>query len=794
MKHFIRIFIICTLFIQKINSQDLTQTIRGLVLDKQSQQPLPGANILIEGSNPIIGSSSDIKGYFKLLNVPVGRTNVTISFVGYQTINMQNLALSSGKELFLTVELEEQVTHTDEVVVRASKSKTKANNEMATVSARSFTVEETEKYAGSRGDIARMAANFAGVSFANDSRNDIVIRGNSPSGLLWRLEDIDIPNPNHFAENGTTGGPVGMLNNNTLKNSDFFTGAFPAEYGNALSGVFDLKMRNGNNEKHEFTAQTGFNGFEFGAEGPVNRSNQSSYMVYYRYSTLEIFDKLGINLGAGGVPKYQDISFKVNYPIHNGVVTIFGLGGKSQIAILDSKQKGSNLYVNDGNDLYDYSNMFTSGISYMRYTNTKTYIKFILSGLTQENGTTIDSISTLDKSLIRYLNHDMAENRASLTFQSGTKFSSKFNTKLGLTVDQMGFNLNDEIWKAAKNKFQVYLSSSKSLGNGTQLIRSYYEANYKLSDKLSINPGVQAIYFTLNNHYNFEPRIGLSWEYASNRKINIGYGLHSHIQTLATYFIKDSNNIETNKNLDFTKSHQFVLGHDWTISDHFRLKSELYYQYLYSIPVEKNPSYFSMINSGASFGFDVKNNMVNTGTGYNYGMELTFEKFLDKNYYFLITTSLFESKYKGSDGIERNTAFNGNYVANFLFGYDYPINQKWTIGGDIKVSVAGGKRKIPIDSALSQQMRQTEYIYSDAFNTKYPDFFKLDLRFIIKDNINNHISQEWQISAENATNHKNILLEAYSNSKDNGPGKPKGGISKVYQLGILPLVLWRLNF
>jgi hypothetical protein len=144
-----------------------------------------------------------------------------------------------------------------------------------------------------------MASNFAGVSGANDARNDIIIRGNSPSGLLWQLEGLNIPNPNHFGSLSSTGGPVSMLNNNVLDKSDFMTSAFPAQYGNALSGVFDLSLRNGNNEKYEFLGQVGFNGFELGAEGPFSKNSKSSFLINYRYSTLALFQQIGINFGTG---------------------------------------------------------------------------------------------------------------------------------------------------------------------------------------------------------------------------------------------------------------------------------------------------------------------------------------------------------------------------------------------------------------------------------------------------------------------------------------------------------------
>ena len=297
-------------------------------MDKDTRQPLPSVRIAVIGSNPIIGAVTDSIGRFKLYNVPIGRHDFKVTYFGYKEIVIPDIEVNSGKECIINPELEEELKQ--EVVVNGAKSKDQPLNEMATTSTRTFTIEETQRYAGALGDPARMAGNFAGVSGSNDSRNDIIIRGNSPSGLLWRFEGVDIPIPNHFAASGTTGGPVSILNNNVLSNSDFFTGAWPAEYGDATSGVFDLKMRNGNNEKYEFTGQVGFNGFEGNAEGPIDRNTGSSFLATYRYSALVIFQELGINLGPAGVPYYQDMSFKVYLPSEKlGQFEIFGIGGIS---------------------------------------------------------------------------------------------------------------------------------------------------------------------------------------------------------------------------------------------------------------------------------------------------------------------------------------------------------------------------------------------------------------------------------------------------------------------------------
>jgi hypothetical protein len=291
-----------------------TQSIRGKVIDKQSKFPIPGVSVVIVTLNPQKGSVTDDKGEFKLTEVPIGRHDLKVTLFGYTEQLISNILLTSGKEVYLNIELQEQILELEEVKIETEKSKGETNNENSVVSSRTFSIEETSRYAGSRNDPARRAMNFAGVTGASDSRNDIIIRGNSPLGLLWRFEGMDIPNPNHFGTFGTTGGPISMLNNNVLSNSDFITGAWPSQYGNALAGVFDLQMRKGNNQKREYMVQMGFNGLELGAEGPISKKNSSSYLANYRYSTLGIFKALGISFGTSALPQYQDLNFKVNIP------------------------------------------------------------------------------------------------------------------------------------------------------------------------------------------------------------------------------------------------------------------------------------------------------------------------------------------------------------------------------------------------------------------------------------------------------------------------------------------------
>jgi len=427
-KLFLFLVLLCGLLPISLMSQDkFTQNISGIVLDEITKEPLFGANVVLENTEYFIGTSTDENGRFVLNNIPVGRVSLKITYLGYYPKSISNINLGTGKQLVLNIELQEAVIQGEEVEVIATQEKSRPINRMATVSARSFSVEESQRFAGARNDISRMASNFAGVNQGNDSRNDIIIRGNSPIGLLWRYEGVDIPNPNHYGAVGSTGGPVSILNNNVLANSDFFTGAFPAEYGNAFSGVFDLSMRNGNQDKHEFIGQIGFNGFEFAAEGPLNKKSGASYIISYRYSTMAIFSALGVDYGTGtAVPKYQDLSLKINVPTNKiGKFSLFALGGISEIEILESEadttDSEQSLYTGESEDLYNTSTLGVVGLSHTYVINNSTYTKLTLAASYHDFLTRIDSLSTLNREPFPSYRNNFKETKLSGVFYLSKK-------------------------------------------------------------------------------------------------------------------------------------------------------------------------------------------------------------------------------------------------------------------------------------------------------------------------------------------------------------------------------------
>lgn len=784
------------------------QTIKGKVVDKESKFPLPGVTVVVTSVDPVIGGVTDINGDFKLKNVPIGRQTVQISYIGYTQQNL-TVIVNSGKEVILNVDIEESAEVLEAVEIVAGESH-EVNNEMAVVSSRVFSVEETERYAGSRGDPARMASNFAGVGGADDSRNDIVIRGNSPLGVVYRVEGVDIPNPNHFAISGSTGGPTSMLNNKLLANSDFFTGAFPAEYGNSTSGVFDLKLRAGNNEKREFTGQFGVLGAELMAEGPFKKGKSASYLIMYKYSTLGMFQAAGIDVGTNALPKYQDLSFKMNFPFKKGGnLALWGIGGNSSIDIVISGQKDTSevdLYGQNDRDQYFRTGMGIVGATYMKPLNETAYIKSTLS-VSYERQTTqhdiierhVDTIATneiadgdfvLDSVYEKYMGFQFNTAKFSNSTFVNKKYGKKNVLKIGCNADFYIVNLNDSV--LANDTVPGVYRTRWQANESFALIQPYIQWKHKFSDKLVLTAGLHNQFFTLSNSMSIaEPRAGIKWTMNDKNSLSFGLGRHSQTLPTYTYFYQLQGNTEAhNTNMDFIRSNHAVLSYSRKISKNVSAKVETYYQQLSNIPVEVNPSAFSLINQGSGFGRFFPDTLENKGTGYNYGVEFTLEKYYSSNWHMLLTGAVYNSRYKGSDGIERNTDFNGGYALNVLGGREFKFNEKSSLSLGAKVTFAGGKRYGTVNDSASLAEKEVIYLDEGYNELQFKDYFRADFKLSYKHNAKK-VTHEFSVDLVNLLGTQNLLSLTYAPV----PGDPSADpIRKNYQLGFLPIFYYKIDF
>lgn len=795
--------LLAILFCLNAIGQEGTQVIRGTVRDQLTLAPLPFSGVVLFKDSVFLGGVyADSIGRFRFNGVTPGRYSLKCTYLGYEPFYLRVIEVSSGKETVLDLKMEDGANEIEAAVVTGVR-KDETINEMAAGSVRVFSADEAARYAGSRSDIARMASNFAGVQGSDDSRNDLVIRGNSPFGVLWRVDDVDIPNPNHFSASGTSGGPVSALNASLFSASDFMTGAFSAEYGNATAGVFDLKFRPGNNEKHEFYGQIGFLGLELGAEGPLqkNKAPAASYLLSYRYSTLAIFEKLKVPIGTSAVPNYQDGALKISIPGKGGKsnLSIFGIGGKSNIDIIQSKYTSpeENLYEDSNRDEYFGSSFAVGGISYSRTVGKNSYFKTVFSASTEESHSFHqlifrDSGYSVD-SLVEKLRYKFVTRKYSLNSSVTTKFSHRFNIKAGCFADLYQFDFLDSIY--LENTF-LWVKRIDVLEDAL-LLRPYIQGKYRIFKNLTATAGIHGLFFTLNQTWSIEPRGGLKWNFKQGQSLGIAFGFHSRILPSYLYLIQyDVSGTEPamlNKDLDLMRAKHLVFSYDLTLSQNSRLKAEAYYQWLNKVAVNRFPSSYSMLNEGTSFDRIFPLALESNGKGRNYGLELTLERFFSEQYFFLFSGSLYNSLYTPSDGEERSTDFNGNFAVNAVGGREFVFGKKKNkfLLSDIKITYAGGGRYTPPDLAASNAAGTLVEVDSLRNSQTFRNYFRTDIKFGIKLNSKRKISHEIAIDLVNVFNTKNILELSFAPNPLDPSANP---LQEIYQLGRLPLFYYRVDF
>lgn len=710
--------------IQTVCLSQAVQTIKGVIVDKESEIPLPGVNIVIEGTSPLIGAITDEKGFYTIPDIPIGTYTVTASYIGYDKSIHQHILIGAGKQAVLNISLNENSTLLDEVTVKPKRTtKNETVNSMNIISGRRFSVEDTRRYAGGLADPARMVSAFAGVSTGNIEDNAIIVRGNNPKYIGWHLEGVEIPNPNHFSSiNVIGGGFVTIFSNQLLANSDFFTGAFPAEYGNVLSGVFDMRLRNGNREKREYTVQAGIMGLDFAAEGPFVKGKDASYLVNYRYSTMSLVSSF---IPSEQVPQYQDLSFKLNFPTKKlGTFSVWGIGAldrNAQPVISDSTTwtKEFDRFA------YDFTqNTAAAGITHRKIIGAKT---FIHSTFAASSNQFIMDLQRQNDVLVLEDNWYGNNLEGKLTLKSyvNHKFGERHTVRAGLTLNDLFYDLENQA--ALGNTLPLDTLSDES--GHTKHLNAFAQSRIKISRKSLLNLGLHATYFELNDEFLVEPRLGISHQVSNSQKIGFGYGLHSCVEPLRVYFYKDPvNDFYPNKQLGLTKSHHLIASYDLAFSKNLRLKVEPYLQFLYDVPVISDSTY-SMLNFEQDFHFN--DALVNHGIGQNMGIDLTFEKYFDGASYCLITTSLFKSLYETSTGEIYPTKYDKGYVINLLAGKDMVLkrNKTQTLSFNGRLTISGGNKTTPVNQDLSMQTKTVYYDWSRPYSTQNPTDYFLDASF-----------------------------------------------------------------
>lgn len=761
------------------NNTKITQAIRGVITDAASGKSIPFAAVSL-AENPEKGAMTDDDGNFQIDNVPIGRHTVKAMCLGYEPAIIKEIMVSSAKEVYLEIGMKESVKMLDEIVVRPHINKEQSLNKMAPTGARMLSVEEASRYAGGMDDPARLASAFAGVS-ADGNSNGISIHGNAPHLLSWRMEGVEIPNPNHFADIAILGGGIlSSLSSNVLGNSDFLTGAFPSEYSNAVSGIFDVKLRNGNNQNYEHTAQVGTLGFDFASEGPISRKNNSSYIINYRYSTLGVAEKIGLMNMNGDKIQYQDLNMKLNFPTRkSGTLSVWMTG-----LIDDYIQENADTteWKSEVDETYSASRQYMAagGIRHSYFFHNGGQLKTTLAGTYFKEHAYVDYYNDRMEHDIPWL--DMNRNFSNLIadIYHNRKFNSRFTNKSGVNYTHMFYNM-DMVKSPHIGEALVPVYD----GDGsTGLVTAYSSNAFNINNNVTVNFGLNAQWLTLNNSWTIEPRLGIKWQPTSRSTFAAAYGMHSRMEKIDVYFV-EVNNKFVNKELDFTKAHHFMLSYGLKLSENTNLKIESFYQYLYNVPVEADGSY-SVLNRS---NFYVDKALVNKGKGGNYGVDITLERYLNQGWYAMLTGSFFNSRYSGGDGVWHDTRYNRKFIVNTLGGKEWMVgkSKQNVFSANLRLTLQGGDRYSPtdLDATLADPDNEVQYDESRAYSEQFDPMFLASFTISYKIN-RKKTSHEFAIKFINATNTESYYGHLY-NYHTNKIEPYKGTLA-------IPNIMYKINF
>jgi len=760
------LFILNTLFVE---AQNVTSTIRGTVKDVDTGMPLQGASVQLVSLQS--GNVTDVNGSFRFDGLAAGRYVLTVSFIGYDKIVIPEILLESGKENIQNIRLSQHAGQLAEATVVSSRP-------VAFNSVQEITIEQTLRYAATYLDPARVATSFAGVAAANDQANGLVIRGNSPNSMQWRLEGVEIVNPNHLSNAGTfsdratqTGGGVNILSTQLLGNSYFLSGAFPAQYGNALSGILDMNLRKGNDERTEFTAQAGLIGLDVAAEGPFSKKSKASYVANYRYSFTGLLGAMGANFGGEDI-RFQDFSFNINLPTKKaGTFTFFGLGGISSNTFRADQDTTTWEFEKDGQDIIYKSRMGAAGATHTLALNNRTSLNstVVASGLrTSRDGYIVNSPDEEERDQTE--RDEQMKGRVSVN----STLTYRFNKRSRLKAGFYGTWQSDGIGS--------YDQKLRKL-NGV-VVQPFASWNYQITSRLASEIGMHNLYYSTSKSNSVEPRAAFRWQVNASQQISFCYGLHSQLQLPQVYISgKDINSpLHSNLSLGPNKSHHFVVGYQKNFRNNTSLKFEIYDQELYHIPVNPLVGSFSALNLVETF---VDQKMVESGKGRNYGVEVTYQKLLTGQYYFLISGSLYKATYTGADGIRRNSRFDGRHTFSFTGGKEFKTENQSTWGINTKILWIGGFRETPINKEASAVANKTVYNENEAFSIKMKDYFRPDLRIYWKKSKAKY-SRTLALDIQNISATKNEAYSYYDRFQKQ--------IVRKDQLGLIPVLSYRWEF
>ena len=774
-------------FISSLAYGQSYQTVRGTITENFTEHPIDGVIVKLLVDNQAVKQTfCNEKGQFNFNNVEIGFYDVLFTHVNYKSFILPSITVTVSKENVLNIVMESRAKQLTEVEVNFNKERGIPNNEMANSSVFSIHPNDARRLAGGLDDPIRVTGTLPGVTAAtNFSANFVSIRGNSPRSLKYQMEGVELPNPTHFARIGSSGVTFTIFSMQLLDKSDFYTGAFSAEFGDALGGVFDVKFKKGNAKKHEMTFQIGSLGVEFGSEGPISKKNNSSYVFNYRYATVG----LG-RIGNPSTPTYQDLSFNIDIPLakSKGKLQFFAISGTSdrtREALKDSSEWTQSL---DRTKLFLASTTATVGGIYKKYIGAKTVFKLSAVGSYSKQSDNKDYVKD-DFSILQQRINEYT----SIPLTGAISLKHKFGLKHS-NITGLSFNTTAHDWRAEKFSFnqnkQIVLMDGAGRSN---LLKAYTQSKFSFTEKLNILAGVHYLIYDVTKQQTVEPRVSLNYQINSRHGISLSTGMHSQVENYATYLYEEKNlngdKINPNKNLGLSKAVHYILGYKGKVFTNHRLRIEAYFQQLYDVPVDSLT--FSTINIDELS--DLRT-LTNSGTGQNYGIDVGFERYTDNGLYYIFNSSVWRSLYTAGDGIQRSTAFDNNYNLRFIIGKEYKLRASKNKKGvdryrafswNTNLNILGGQAFTPLDFVNSKLEQETIYDETLAFSKKGKTLIFLDFNFSYTINKKKR-KTVWALQIKNLMNNGNAVYREYDTVLDKE--------IEIKSTSFFPNIYYRLEF
>ena len=749
----------------KLSAQQITVQ----VFDYELHRPVEGATVTLSATKV---ETTDVNGQVNFDKVMAGRYLLDVQMTAFESQKTE-FVFQKANPVLITVYLHQVSAALDTLWVSAHAMSSEPTNPLAYTSARSFTAEETDRIPAAINDPGRMVQSFAGVQGGrNDLENQIIVRGNSPFGIGWRVEGIDVPSPNHFTKHGSAGGGVSIFSTHLLDKSDFYTGGQPAEFGNALSGSFDIHFRHGNYAERNVKTKVGMLGIDLALEGPF-KNKRSSYLVNYRYSTLGLYNMMKVFLvGERTINTFQDLSFNLafNSEDFKKTTTIFGVGGNSldhalPIPEADKRRPG---VPDDWEDRYRPSNLGVIGITHQRNINERSSVKYAFALVGSQILRRSDTLDVNDVAF-RYNTEDYIDNRISGSVKYITKPAEGLTWTSGVLASQIFFKFNKFNYPRRAIYDVTELAASKRIfanGEGqTQTIEPYTQLEKKFSN-FSVYGGLHYMHLTLNNNVSLEPRLGAKYFLNDKNSLSFTAGRHSQLLPMATYFVtsQDANDAQKltypNKDVNFPISDQVVLGYDRLIGKGWHLATEVYYQKLRRTLVSGNPNNTGWMLNYADGYPDAA--MTTDGKGTNKGIDVTLEHRNVKKYYVLLTASYFDATYTLADGRTFNSAFNDRYNTALTLGKEWTLKNERTLQAGARAFVNGGFRYSPLDAEASADAGFYLFKPNEINSLQAPAYFRVDGRVSYRFNGKKR-SGILSMDIQNLTNNNNYSRVFYNN-------------------------------